>query len=97
MHRVWKQVAKSHQGKFNKELNIKTYFAHLDNSFACFISFIIYSYKYLIISFLLKCMRQKQGTNLCTYYVCENIHGLVGPLKGWIDWEEEVSKKLVNI
>ena len=43
-------------------------------------------------------MRQKQDTVLCAYYVCENIHGLVGgPPKGWTDWEEEVSKKLVNI
>ena len=37
------------------------------------------------------------GTVLCAYYVCKNIHGLVGPPKGWTDWEEEVSKKLVNI
>ena len=57
------------------------------------VSFIIYSCKYLIISSLLKCMRQKQSTVLCAYYVCENIHGLVGPPKGWTDWEEEVSKK----
>ena len=42
-------------------------------------------------------MRQKQGTVLCAYYVCENIHGLVGPTRAWTDWEEEVSKKLVNI
>jgi len=51
----------------------------------------------MIISSLLKCMRQKQGTNLCVYYVCENIHGLVGPQKDLADWEAEVSKKLVNV
>ena len=42
-------------------------------------------------------MRQKQGTNLCANYVCENIHGLVGPRKDMVDWEAEVSKKLVNV
>ena len=42
-------------------------------------------------------MRQKQDTNLCAYYVCENIYGLVGPPKALADWEEEVSKKLVNV
>ena len=53
-------------------------------------------------------MRQKQGTNLCAYYICENIHGLVGPprenIHGLVgppralaDWEEEVSKKLINV
>ena len=38
-------------------------------------------------------MRQKQGTNLYAYYVCENIHGLVGPYKNMADWEAEVSIK----
>jgi len=42
-------------------------------------------------------MRQKQGTNLCEYYVCENIRSLVGPPRAWTDWEVEVSKKLINI
>ena len=42
-------------------------------------------------------MRQKQGTNLCAYYVCENIHGLIGPQKDMADWEAEVRKKLVNV
>ena len=42
-------------------------------------------------------MRQEQGTNLYEYYVCKNIYGLVGPPRAWTDWEEEVSKKLVNI
>ena len=51
----------------------------------------------MIISFLLKCMRRKQDINLCAYYVCENIHGLVGPQKALSDWEAEVSKKLVNV
>ena len=95
MHRVWKKVAKNHPGKFDKELKIKTDFAIRTWMifFARFISFIIYSYKYLIISSLLKCMRQKQGTNLCAYYVCENIYGLVGPYKNMADWEAEVSIK----
>ena len=42
-------------------------------------------------------MRQKSGTVLCAYYVCENIHGLVGPPKGWTDWEEEVSKLIPKV
>ena len=42
-------------------------------------------------------MRQKQGTNLCAYNVCENIHGQVDPPKALTDWEEEVRKKLVNV
>ena len=69
----------------------------MDDSLHDLLVFIIYSCKYLIISSLLKCMRQEQGTNLYAYYVCENIHGLVGPPRAWTNWEEEVSKKLVNI
>ena len=42
-------------------------------------------------------MRQKPGTNLCAYYVCENIHAMIGPQKAMVDWEDEVSKKLVNV
>ena len=45
-------------------------------------------------SFLLKCMRLAQSNNLYGYYVCENIHGLVGPLKTFTTWEKEASKKL---
>ena len=40
-------------------------------------------------------MRKKPGTVLYAYYVCENIHDLVGPAKGWTDWEEEVIKNLL--
>jgi hypothetical protein len=29
--------------------------------------------------FLLKFLREAQGKNLCAYYVCKFIHGLVGP------------------
>ena len=43
------------------------------------------------------CMRQAQGTNLCVYYVCENIHSLVDPQKDYADWEIEVNKKFVNV
>ena len=43
MHRVWKQFAKNHPGKFDKELKIKTDFAvRTWMIFARFISFIIY-------------------------------------------------------
>jgi hypothetical protein len=44
-------------------------------------------------SFILKCLRQTQGNNLCAYYVCENIHTLVGPYKTYTSWEAEVSNK----
>jgi hypothetical protein len=44
-------------------------------------------------SFLLKCLRQAQGNNLCAYYVCEFIHSLVGPYKSYTSWQEEVSNK----
>ena len=75
MHMIWKEFAKNHPGKFDKELKIKTDFAVRTLIFvARFISFIIYSCKYLIISYLLKCMRQKQGTNLCAYYIFEVLH-----------------------
>jgi hypothetical protein len=43
--------------------------------------------------FVLKCLRQAQGNNLCAYYVCENIHGLVGPYKTYTSWRVEVSNK----
>ena len=57
----------------------------------------IYSFRYLIFYFLLKCMRQAQGNNLCAYYVCENMHNRVGPRKSLAEWQQEVSRKLVNI
>jgi len=42
-------------------------------------------------------MRQAQGNNLCAYYVCENMHNQVGPRKSLAEWQQEVSRKLVNI
>jgi hypothetical protein len=44
-------------------------------------------------SFVLKCLRQAQGNNLCAYYICKNIHTLVGPYKTYTSWEVEVSNK----
>ena len=35
-------------------------------------------------------MRQAQGTNLCAYYVCENMHKQVGPQKSLAEWQQEV-------
>jgi hypothetical protein len=43
--------------------------------------------------FLLKCLRQAQGNNLWAYYICQNIHTLVGPYKTYTSWEAEVSNK----
>ncbi|RLN04317.1 putative polyprotein [Panicum miliaceum] len=45
-----------------------------------------------MISFVLKCLRQTQGNNLCPYYVCEFLHNYVGPYKIYIVWEAEVSR-----
>ena len=42
-------------------------------------------------------MRQAQGNNLCAYYVCENMHNQVGPRKSLAEWQQEVSRKLVNV
>ena len=65
--------------------------------FACSISFNIYVYiDSLLHLFHLKCRVQTQGTNLCAYYVIENIHGLVCPQKTEGEWEKEVSKKLYH-
>jgi hypothetical protein len=47
----------------------------------------------LMTSFVLKFLRQVQGNNLYAYYVCENIHTLVGPYKTYTSWEAEVSNK----
>jgi hypothetical protein len=44
-------------------------------------------------SFILKCLRHAQSKSLCAYYVCEFIHGLVGPYKIYISWQAEVSNK----
>jgi hypothetical protein len=44
-------------------------------------------------SFILKCLRQAQGNNLCACYVCENIHTFVGPYKTYTSSEAEVSNK----
>ena len=46
--------------------------------------------------FLLKCLRQAQGNNLCAYYVCENVHDLVGSLKTYTTWQLEGTKKLLS-
>jgi hypothetical protein len=77
----------------NSKTNIdgrKTFQYVLDAHSPRFICFIIYSYGYLITSFLLKCLRQAHGNNLYAYYICENIHGLVGPQKTYTAWEMEV-------
>ena len=42
-------------------------------------------------------MRQAQRNNLCAYYVCENMHKQVGPWKSLAEWQQEVSRKLVNV
>ena len=42
-------------------------------------------------------MRRAQGNNLCAYYVCENMHKLVAPRKSLAEWQQEVSRKLVNV
>ena len=42
-------------------------------------------------------MRQAQGNNLCAYYVCENMHKLVAPRKSLAEWQQKVSRKLVNV
>jgi hypothetical protein len=42
-------------------------------------------------------MRQAQGNNLCAYYVCEFMHNTVGPRKNIVEWQREVSRKVVNI
>ena len=42
-------------------------------------------------------MRQAQGNNLCVYYVCESMHKQVGPRKSLAEWQQEVSRKLVNV
>jgi hypothetical protein len=44
--------------------------------------FYLFYYIFIWISddfFLLKCWREAQGNNLCAYYFCKNIHGLIDP------------------
>ena len=99
MHRVWKKFIQNHKGNYNQTLSFRWDFPIRTRIFfACLKIFqYIYSYRYLIIYFLLKCMRQAQGNNLCAYYVCENMHNRVGPRKSLAEWQQEVSRKLVNI
>jgi hypothetical protein len=100
IHRVWKKLIQKHPcNNFSAELKLKTDFSMRTGCcFARFIYFIIYSYGYLMTSFLLKCMRQAHSDNLCAYYVYENLHGLAGPSKSYPAWELEVSKKtFINV
>jgi hypothetical protein len=94
MHRVWKKLSEKEPRNFAGELRLKTDFpVRTGCCFAHFIYFIIYSYGYLITSFVLKYLRQAQSNNLCAYYVCENIHTLVDPYKTYTSWKAEVSNK----
>jgi hypothetical protein len=91
---VWEKLSEKEPHNFTGELRLKTDFPVCTGCcFACFICFIIYSYGYMMTSFVLKCSRQAQCNNLCTYYICENIHNLVGPYKTYTSWEAEVSNK----
>jgi hypothetical protein len=94
MRRVWKKLSEKKSGNFIGELRFKMYFpVRTRCCFAYFICFIIYSYGYLMTSFVLKCLRQAQGNNLCAYYVCENIHNFVGSYMTYTSWKVEVSNK----
>ena len=92
------KIVKKCKGNFSNELKFNTDFSvHTRCCFARFINFIIYSYGYVMTSFLLNCRRQAQGNKLCRYYICENIHDLIGPRKEYRNWEKEVSKKTLSM
>ena len=89
MRTIWEKlgkIVKKRKGNFSNELKFNTDFSvHTRCCFARFINFIIYSYGYVMTSFLLNCRRQAQGNNLCGYYGCENIHAMRGPWEAYAD------------
>jgi hypothetical protein len=88
MRRVREKLSEKEPRNFTSKLRLKTDFlVRTRYCFARFTCFIAYSYGYVMTSFVLKCLRQAQGNNLCAYYVCENIHTLVGPYNTYTSWK----------
>jgi len=79
-HRVWKQFVKKNKGasQWRQELNVIMdypvgWVAYLFFKYSQL--FYIGIHKYWTTNlFLLKCARQRQGTDWCGYYVCEFLH-----------------------